>query len=142
MRSEGIIILALISIALLGYMLNLLGQEVLIDVFSGNKDHYILGMGRGISMLPAIQPGDIVIIDTKLDKIQIGDVIVYQYGSKLIGHRVVAVVQEGYITKGDNNPYPDNLVPTQAVVGKVVWQVKDPNPIDLLVLSWIFGAAV
>jgi len=141
-RNEILVALAVASFLLMGYMLHLLGQEVFIDVLSGNSTHYVLGIGRGISMLPAIHPGDVVIIDTKPDSIQIGDVIIYKYGDKLIGHRVIAIVQEGYITKGDNNPYPDNLVPKDAVIGKVVWYISNPSPIDLMVLGWIFGAAL
>ena len=93
-------------------------------------------------MLPAIQPGDVVIIDTRPENIQVGDVIIYKYGTKLMGHRVIAIVEEGFITKGDNNPYPDNLVPNKAVVGKVVWQIRNTNPIDIMMLGWIFGAKV
>jgi signal peptidase I len=52
--------------------------------------------------------GDVIAlkgIDT--DKIEIGDVIVYQANKQYpIIHRVVDITENGFITKGDNNPEP------------------------------------
>lgn len=134
------LIAVIITIATLSgvYMLHLVGPEVLADVLVGKSGEYILGIGRGVSMMPAIEPGDVVIIDRNPENIEIGDIIVYRYQDKLIGHRVIAIVEEGVIAKGDNNPYPDNLVPWDKIVGKIVWEVEDPSPLDMWVLSKIF----
>ena len=136
----GVFALILIFGLLVGYyFLHLMGHEVLFNVIQGKTEDYVIGIGRGISMYPAIEPGSIVIIDTNPERIQIGDVIVYSYGNELIGHRVIAITQDGFITKGDNNPYPDNLVPRDAVVGKIVWEVEHPTPLDLWILERLFG---
>ena len=141
MDTKEIAVAAAVVLALFTayYFLSLMGPEVLMDVLSGHKDHYILGIGRGISMMPAIEAGDIVIVDTQPEKISIGDVIVYRYGDLLVGHRVIGIVKEGYITKGDNNLYTDYLVTKDRVVGKIVWVVEDPSPLDAWVLGRIFG---
>ena len=139
MRTEVLVLFFIFS-ALTGYyLLHLMGHEVLLNVLQGRADEYVIGIGRGISMLPAIEPGNAVIIDTVVERIDIGDIIVYTYDGNFVGHRVIAITQDGFITKGDNNPYPDNLVPTEAVVGKIVWEVDPTTSFDMWVLERLFG---
>ncbi|WP_194840463.1 signal peptidase I [Hyperthermus butylicus] len=73
---------------------------------------------EGSSMLPSLYTGDIVIIHKPSpDKIKIGDIIVYRsLRGNLVIHRVVEVTTAPYckpvcyITKGDNNLHPDNMI--------------------------------
>lgn len=65
------------------------------------------------SMSPRLEPGDgFVAVPTQLDgSIEEGDVIVYEAeiieGGGLTTHRVVDKTNQGYITKGDANPFTD-----------------------------------
>jgi signal peptidase I len=144
-RETVIATATVVFVAVTVYFIYLLGPQVFVDVLMGHADHYRLGIGNGTSMLPFIYPGDAVIIDIKPTDIEIGDIIVYiyddpydRYDGILIGHRVVAIVQEGYITEGDNNPRPDRIVYKEQVVGKIVWIVHDPSPLDLWILERLF----
>ncbi|ASJ15436.1 signal peptidase I [Thermococcus radiotolerans] len=55
------------------------------------------------SMTPTINKGDIFFINPLARNPDVGDIIVFQTGSVWTVHRVYAVTEEGYITKGDNN---------------------------------------
>ncbi|MDD3986101.1 MAG: signal peptidase I [Methanobacterium sp.] len=73
------------------------------------------------SMEPVLHKGDIIFVDSNVNNIQIGDIIVY-YGTWTgeplnIVHRVIEINQKNgtttYITKGDNNftnPCPDPVI--------------------------------
>ncbi len=65
------------------------------------------------SMEPTLEPGDgYVAIPTAIaGPIEEGDVVVYEaqqlHGGGLTTHRVVDDTEQGYVTKGDGNPFPD-----------------------------------
>ncbi len=65
-------------------------------------------------------------IDKKdMDTIQVGDVLAYERGNRMIVHRVVEIIDLGndkyeFITKGDANPSNDPSVYSETVIGKVV----------------------
>jgi len=74
------------------------------------------------SMEPAIPVGGVVIIKPeKYEAIQVGDIICFKFSeSTLITHRVVAINEEGFITKGDANEENDpKTVKKEDLVGKV-----------------------
>jgi signal peptidase len=65
------------------------------------------------SMSPTIEPGDgyIVLPSSVTGGVSEGDIVLYEAqefdGGGLTTHRVVGETEEGYITKGDNNPFTD-----------------------------------
>jgi hypothetical protein len=72
----------------------------------------------GTSMLPAIEPGQPVVIDCGADP-RVGDVAVFRL-DKLIGvHRTVARTQDWLLTWGDANALPDEPVPVAQVIGVI-----------------------
>jgi len=85
-------------------------------------------------MLPTLQDGDMLLLKGVEDKneIKIGEIIVfYNPGSnqpERIIHRVfdIKIIDDKphFITKGDNNPYPDRKpVPQENVIGVVVEKI-------------------
>ena len=71
-------------------------------------------------MADAIQPDD-VIITHRQDAYKVGDIVTYQTGGMSVTHRIIAVHENGYRTKGDANNTDDGAdIPQDAVVGKVV----------------------
>ena len=58
------------------------------------------------SMEPEIEGGDIVIADGN-EPAEVGDVILFEQGEDTIIHRVIGVTNNGYITQGDANQFPD-----------------------------------
>ncbi len=71
------------------------------------------------SMVPTIEPGDLVVVAGSHFKV--GDIVVWCIGHfRCIVHRVVAVGNGTITTKGDANPIPDRPVPISSVKGRVV----------------------
>lgn len=96
------ILLLLLLFAAVGLLLGqLVGQPM------------VLSFATSESMEPTIGVGDAYIpIPTQLtDEPEPGDVIVFHAlkieGGGLTVHRVVGETEDGYITQGDNNPFPD-----------------------------------
>ncbi|HUI85624.1 MAG TPA: signal peptidase I [Nitrososphaerales archaeon] len=89
----------------------------------------------GISMLPTLEDGDLVVIlPTQASAVHLGDIIVYGPPCSATGedviHRVIQASGGGFITKGDNNAYSDQAAGIAAspifsdcIVGKVVFTV-------------------
>ena len=73
------------------------------------------------SMEPNYPAGSVILTNTTPDGIGTQDVITYRIGEQLITHRVIRMNEEGYVTKGDNNPAEDpGTVSPDQVVGKVI----------------------
>lgn len=80
------------------------------------------------SMRPYLDPGDMVVINTRLKDIKVGDVIVFSKNNLLITHRIVGIDnREGvlvYKTKGDDNNTPDeNIVYKEQLIGGVILKI-------------------
>ena len=76
------------------------------------------------SMEPTLNVNDLVIV-TKADNIEIGDIVVFQQGNDLIIHRVIEknVEENRIVTKGDANNVDDGNIPMSAVKGKLSFSV-------------------
>jgi signal peptidase len=107
---EALLIVVLISL-LLGQAL---GQPIL------------LGYVTTDSMEPEIAAGDgFVVLPTAVtDDVEEGDVVVFEaqqlQGGGLTTHRIVDRTSEGYVTKGDNNPFTDQDGPEPPVSDRQV----------------------
>lgn len=114
------ILLVIVAALLLGQVL---GQPIL------------LGYVETGSMAPTLQPGDgfVAIPPGLAGDIESGDVITFDaerlHGGGLVTHRVVEETEEGFITRGDANPFTDqssseNEPPVQREqIVAVGWQV-------------------
>ena len=89
----------------------------------------------GTSMLPTLEGGDLVVIQSvPIDQIHVGDIIVYNglcsAGGESVVHRVVNITAQGLITKGDNNHGTDQVdniaispITSQCLEGKAVFVI-------------------
>ena len=70
------------------------------------------------SMEPEIPTYSYCLISTRYDydSLQVGDIIVYDrpYDHMQVVHRIIAVLPDGIITKGDANPVDDGILLTEA----------------------------
>ena len=88
----------------------------------------------GSSMLPSVQPGDILTIRRKsLAELAVGQIVLMHRNGGLVSHRVVGKREGHLITRGDSLPYLDPPAPENEVLGEVVSIVRegrsfDPNP--------------
>ena len=84
----------------------------------GGQASYVLV--NGISMEPNYHTGDLVIVH-KVPTYQVGDVVTYRdaFLGEYIIHRIIAIEQDNFVFKGDNNSWIDVYRPTQEeIVGK------------------------
>lgn len=115
LRTAAVLLLAL----LLGCNLYVIAARLL-----GQKAPTLLGFSAAVvisgSMEPAISVDDLIL--TRAQSVyELGDIITFRSGDSLTTHRIVAVTEEGYQTRGDANNAPDpELVAPENVVGKVV----------------------
>lgn len=101
------------------------------------------------SMEPAVSVNDMVVIHEQ-ESYEPGDIVSYQSGSMLVTHRVTAVTDGGYITRGDANNTDDGEIAREAVVGKVVLVIPKvgyaiaflQTPLGMLVMTGVLFALV
>ena len=62
------------------------------------------------SMEPAVETGSLCLIDCQDRDIDKGDIIAFRQGDMTVTHRVVDVMDTGYLTKGDANEVADSWV--------------------------------
>ncbi|MGI9613918.1 MAG: signal peptidase I [Acidimicrobiales bacterium] len=60
------------------------------------------------SMAPSLRAGDLVVVQPVDGPVAPGSVVVFESGGRSLIHRVVEVVAEGYVTKGDANAIADS----------------------------------
>lgn len=112
------------------YTIVIIWLLVVVYLNSGYFNYYALTIGSE-SMENELTKGDIVIInktdEDEILKINVGDIIVYNYNDKVIVHRVYETDEDRsyFITKGDNNEDPDNWIVTSGdIIGVVKFKIK------------------
>ena len=86
------------------------------------------GVGAAIvltgSMEPTLSVNDLVVV-TKTDNIEVGDIVVFQQGNDLIIHRVIEknVEENRIVTQGDANNVDDGNIPMSAIKGRLSFSV-------------------
>ena len=90
---------------------------------TGNALPMPFGYGGAVvlsgSMEPAIKVDELIIVKTA-NSYEPGDVVVYQNGTILVVHRIMAMDGETVITRGDANNTNDDPVELSQVKGKVI----------------------
>lgn len=111
---------------------------------------------EGVSMLPTLEDGDLVVIaQTPVSDIHVGDIIVYGSPCSSSGlsviHRVVGSLGGGFITKGDNNLANDQVeriavspITPNCIEGKVVFVIPYVERLASLPygLNYVFAASI
>ena len=83
----------------------------------------------GWSMLPAIWPGDTLVVERVMhDQVRTGDVVVVGRQGKLCAHRVIGKAGDAenpqWITQGDALPAPDCPVAKNELLGRVSYLIR------------------
>ncbi|KAB1187475.1 MULTISPECIES: signal peptidase I [Haloferax] len=105
MKVSELVEYAVIAVLLLAVVALLFGQAL--------GQPILLGYVETGSMEPTMEPGDgfVAIPSVLTDAPEAGDVVVFQaeelHGGGLTTHRVVRHTSEGYVTRGDANPFTD-----------------------------------
>lgn len=79
----------------------------------------------GSSMLPAVRPGDVLMIRACDPAAAcIGDIVAYTRDGRLFVHRVVGRAGAAFITQGDALPFADPPVAAGELLGRVIKVVR------------------
>jgi len=89
----------------------------------------------GWSMLPAVWPGDTLVIErAESDAVSDGDIVLFSRDRRLFAHRVVAkddrAGESGIRTRGDAMPQADPPVSDRDLLGKVSYIVRNGKCIE------------
>ncbi|QSX00381.1 signal peptidase I [Haloterrigena alkaliphila] len=97
-RALGLGVALVVVLLLVG---QLLGQPILLGYVATGSMEPALEAGDGFVAIPSVAAGEV----------EEGDVVVFEarelHGGGLTTHRVVGETDEGYVTKGDANPFTD-----------------------------------
>ena len=81
------------------------------------QDGKLVYKTKGVSMQPMLTENrDLVIIAVPEGRLKPGDVAFYRRGKDYVLHRVIRVLEDGYLIRGDNT-YVLERVPESAVLG-------------------------
>jgi signal peptidase I len=86
----------------------------------------------GRSMLPAIEPGDLLEVEyADPERIHVGDIILYDAGGRLLAHRVVTKIVDRetvrLVARGDSHWWADPSIDASRVLGRVVGISRDSS---------------
>lgn len=122
------LILRIIAMCCAGLFIGYNGYLWNIQTLQGNVLPMPFGVGSAIvlsgSMEPALHVDDMIIV-TRQEDYQTGDVVVYQSGSSLVVHRIVSMEGNMVTTQGDANNAPDEPVDIGQIKGEVVGCVRN-----------------
>jgi signal peptidase len=118
----SVIFIGIISLIFISGLIGIYSQNI--DITSQNTETNVVATG---SMEPTLYRGDIVIVEKNPDKVNVGDIAVYNavWFDQPVLHRVIAIKKSSdgdvmYETKGDNNPVSDPyLVKRNQIISKV-----------------------
>lgn len=124
-----VLLLAMISL-LIGSRLYSWNARTLV----GNAMPMPFGYGLSVvlsgSMEPTLSVNDLVIVHAQ-DTYETGDIVVYQSGSILVIHRIIALEDGTAITQGDANNAADHPIVLSDIKGKAVAQVPMVGAVGL-----------
>lgn len=86
------------------------------------------------SMNPELERGDYIIVDTEADEFNVGDVIAFRYSglSNIVVHRITAIDEDNYTTKGDANAEADAPITSSQIIGLVCENIGSTLPDDVV----------
>lgn len=104
-------------------------KKLTIEELIEEEGKYV-GPTVGVSMLPMLKSGrDSVVIVKKEARLKPLDVALYKRGDKYVLHRVISLIDGGYIIRGDNC-YSDEKIPENAVFGVLSEYFRENERID------------
>jgi len=125
-------------LALVGMLLGFNLYQWNANSLAGNALPMPFGVGAAVvmsgSMETALSVDDLVIV-AEAEEYQVRDVVVYQSGSDLVIHRIVAIDGETVITRGDANNVADAPVDVTMIKGRMVLSIPFVGTMVRLVKS-------
>lgn len=104
-----------------------------------NKDQSVFGYRAECvisgSMEDTLSVGDIIVIK-EVNKYSENDIVSFHEGNRVITHRIIDIVDGGFITKGDaNNAADSEIVKQQDILGKEILVIPLIGYISIALMS-------
>jgi len=126
-------------LALVGMLLGFNLYQWNANSLAGNALPMPFGVGAAVvmsgSMETALSVDDLVIV-AEAEEYQVRDVVVYQSGSDLVIHRIVAIDGETVITQGDANNVADAPVDVTMIKGRMISVIPAAGTVVRWIKSW------
>ena len=116
-------------------LVTLLAWDLVAPVQLGGRISYV--NVRGISMEPTLRTGDLLVM-RRQDSYDVGQVVAFRsdMAGAVIVHRIVDVVGDRHLLKGDNNSFIDRFTPTvDEIVGAEVFTIAGGERVAVLASS-------
>ncbi len=86
----------------------------------------------GWSMLPAVWPGDTLVLDRKTaSEVSEGDIVLYRRNRRLVAHRVIQRLRDDQVlTRGDAMVNADTPIDNDHLLGRVAYVVRNGQLIE------------
>ena len=111
-------------------------ETIKIEEALSRKGVYV-GPTVGTSMLPMLKNRrDTVVIRPKSGRLNVLDVALYKRGENYIMHRVIKILEDGYLIRGDNCYY-DEIVAEDKVIGVLTEFFREDKHFDCLDKEYI-----
>jgi signal peptidase I len=96
--------------ALVGLLVVLVTWSLIAPTQLGGRVSYV--NVRGVSMEPTLYTGDLMMVRAR-DRYEVGQVVAFvsDMNGAIVVHRIVDVVGDRYLLKGDNNTFVDRYMP-------------------------------
>lgn len=102
--------------------------SLIVDLLA--RGHAVQFRVHGDSMYPVIRENDLLHVEPA-QPVAPGDVVLVLAPRGLTAHRVIARNGTTLVTRGDNAPAADDPIAESAVLGKVVYAIRDGRRIDV-----------
>ena len=112
--------------------------EVIVTQWSRDRRELVTSF-EGSSMLPAIAPGQQVVVKCGVDP-QVGDVAVFRFDNQVGVHRVVARSSTWLLTWGDANALPDEPISASQVLGAIQQRSARRDSMGRALMLWAFAS--
>ena len=124
-KSLSIIIWALLGLIIIYNIYNYASIKIFNKDITTINGYASLKVVSG-SMEPTISVGDMIIINTKVDEYKKEDIITFKDAKgSYVTHRIIEIIDEGYVTKGDNNDSIDQgYITDKDIIGKYVTRIR------------------
>lgn len=95
----------------------------------------------GVSMYPMLRNRrDTVVIKPYEGRLKKFDVPLYKVGDRYVLHRIIEVLPDSYVIRGDNTEEKERGISEANILGVMTGFFRDEKPIDLN--SWLYKAYV
>ena len=96
------------------------------------KDGVYVSTSAGVSMMPMLRDRrDTIVVEPVTERLKKYDVALYRRGEDYVLHRVIKVLPDSYVIRGDNCMAKEYGITDREIIGKLTAFYRKDNKIDM-----------